>query len=304
MTRGDSRAEALRDALRRSTADDPGPLRFEPCGGGCINQAARVRARGRDLFVKWNDHPLPRQFEAEAAGLGALRDAAGEAGATALQVPEVVAFDDGGPGRAFLALAWVDAGAPGRGHDEALGRGLAGLHRRADPRGFGFELDGYCGATPQPNPWTSDWVEFYRRHRLEHQLALARGRGLPGADAAPIARLLDRLPDLLDASDRSALIHGDLWSGNVMTDRAGGPTLVDPAAHFAHREAELGMMALFGGFSARVFDAYHEAWPLREGWRERLPLYSLYHVLNHYNLFGGSYGSQAATIARRFVGDR
>ena len=162
-------------------------------------------------------------------------------------------------------------------------------------------MDGYCGATPQPNPLSPTWSDFYAEHRLHHQLRLARARGLAKRDGEVIERAIERARTLLDDDEPPALIHGDLWSGNLHVTPDGTPALIDPAAYYAHREAELGMMTLFGGFSARVYDAYDEARPLRAGWRERLDLYALYHVLNHFHLFGGGYGAQAVALARSYA---
>jgi protein-ribulosamine 3-kinase len=265
-------------------------------GGGCINSAALWTRGDERVFVKWNERPLPGQFAAEAAGLEALR-----ASGSGLVVPAPLAFCDEGPGRSFLALEYVPEGRRQPDFDEALGRGLAALHSRSDPRGFGFELEGYCGATPQPNAWRTTWLEFYAEQRLEHQLRLACERGLDSEVLADGSRVVSRLEALLGPSEPSALIHGDLWSGNLHTSPEGAPGLIDPAAYYGHREAELGMMVLFGGFSERVFQAYDEAFPLSAGWRERLDLYTLYHVLNHYVLFGGSYGGQAARILARYA---
>jgi len=292
-----NREALLADALAGPLGRHPGKLRFEPAGsGGCINQTARVEAAGRRLFVKWNDRPLAGQFEAEALGLTALRDAR-----TSLVIPEPICWNDAGPGRSFLALEYLESGPRAADFDERLGRGLAALHAVTCEQGFGFQRDGYCGATSQPNAWHADWVEFYREHRLSHQLRLARENGLPPADCARLTRLLDRLPELLDGGEPPALIHGDLWSGNLLASATGGPALIDPAAHFAHREAEFGLAALFGGVSLRAQSAYEEVSPLPPGFQERLGLYSLYHLLNHFNLFGGGYGAKAMQIAGRYV---
>ncbi|MGE0712689.1 MAG: fructosamine kinase family protein [Planctomycetota bacterium] len=293
MSREEEVARGLAEAL-----GVPVPvLSFEGAGGGgSINQTATVEVAGARWFVKWNDRPLPAQFAAEAAGLAALR--AAESG---LVVPAPIAWSDAGPGRSFLALEHLPPGRRQAGFDEALGRGLAALHRVSDARGFGFEGDGYCGATPQPNAWLGDWVEFYRERRLGHQLRLAAQRGAGAALLRAGERLCARLGELLGEPEPSALIHGDLWSGNLHTAPDGRPGLIDPAAYFGHREAELGMMVLFGGLSERVFRAYDEASPLQPGWRERLDLYTLYHVLNHYNLFGGGYAAQAEQLMRPYL---
>lgn len=291
MSRADLVAARLSELLGGAASD----WSSQGAGGGCINSAA-LWTRGQErVFVKWNERPLPGQFAAEAAGLEALR-----ASGSGLVVPAPLAWSDEGPGRSFLALEYVPVGRRETDFDAALGRGLAALHRQSDPRGFGFELDGYCGATPQPNPWRPTWLEFYGEQRLEHQLRLAGARGLGPEALADGARVVARLESLIGPPEPSALIHGDLWSGNLHTSPEGAPGLIDPAAYYGHREAELGMMVLFGGFSERVFAAYDEAFPLAPGWRERLDLYTLYHVLNHYVLFGGSYGTQAARILARY----
>lgn len=290
------RREAIREALSSALGTEVGELHLCPVGGGCINEAALLEAAGETFFVKWNTHPLPGQFAAEAAGLSALAEAG-----TSLVIPRPIAWSDESPARAFLVLEYLPPGRRIPRFDEALGHGLAELHRTTSEHGFGFFVDGYCGATPQPNGWMERWVDFYAERRLRHQIRLARSKGMSTTEVQELERVVERVPELLDDGEPPALIHGDLWSGNLHVALDGRPALVDPAAYFAHREAELGMMLLFGGFSQRVLDAYAEAYPLREGWRDRVELYSLYHVLNHFNLFGGSYGAQALRIARRYA---
>jgi fructosamine-3-kinase len=257
-----------------------------------VNRVGIVEIDGVRRFRKHNGAGLPRHFEAEARGLELLAGAG-----CGLVVPRVIDWSDE-PSADFLLIEHLETAPRGPGFDEALGRGLAALHRETADA-FGFDLDGYCGLTPQPNPWTPDWPTFYAEHRLGHQLSLARSRGLGERVAGVVARVIARVPALV-APGPPSLIHGDLWSGNVLST-AEGPALIDPAAYFGHREAELGMMKLFGGFSDRVYAAYDEAWPLEPGWRDRLDLYALYHALNHYNLFGGGYASQAHDLARRYA---
>lgn len=263
--------------------------------GGDINQARHLKTSAGDFFVKFNRSAPKTAFSSEAAALTAMRDAQ-----SVLRIPQVIYAQDPGSGPGYLVLEYIDTTAPTADYDQNFGRGLAALHRAAAPK-FGFEVGTYCGSSSQPNSWSEDWIAFYQNQRLEHQLQLGSS-AYSAAQRKTIRRLLDVLPERLAAPDEApALIHGDLWAGNAMVDETGAPTLVDPASYYAHREAEFGMMTLMGGFSAAVYDSYHEAFPLAQGWRERNPLYQLYHLMNHATLFGGGYASQAARLAERFV---
>ncbi len=156
---------------------------------------------------------------------------------------------------------------------------------------------------PQPNPWTRSWLEFFRRHRLGHQLELARRQGRADGELDRLGeRLLDRLDQWLDVpGEPPCLLHGDLWSGNFMVGPQGEPVLIDPACYYGHREAELAMTQLFGGFAPEFYAAYEEAWPLPPESAPRVAIYKLYHLLNHLNLFGGSYRGQCVGVLRRLV---
>lgn len=269
-----------------------------PLGGGSINRTEILETNAGTFVLKSNRDAPSGLFQAEADGLTALRGSG-----TSLVIPRVVAVYDGAP--AFLVIEHLAAGPRATGFDEALGRGLAELHRLTGPR-FGFPGDTFCGTTRQPNAWTDRWVTFYASSRLGYQARIASDAGRIGAgDRRAIDRLIDRLGRWIgEPATGPSLIHGDLWSGNLHRDAAGGPALIDPAVAFAHREAELGMMTLFGGFSERTYAAYDEAFPLEPGWRDRLPIYQLYHVMNHLNLFGGGYHAETMRIVRRYVARR
>jgi fructosamine-3-kinase len=182
--------------------------------------------------------------------------------------------------------------------DEQLGRALAALHRFGSP-GFGLDHDNFIGRLPQSNTPASTWVDFYRERRLEPQLRLARESGLcSSAMARGFDRLFSVLAERVGPVEPPARLHGDLWGGNLIVDETGAGCLIDPAAYGGHREVDLAMMRLFGGFGPAVFAAYHEAWPLQPDHEERVPLYQLYFLMVHVNLFGGSYLAQTEQALR------
>jgi fructosamine-3-kinase len=269
---------------------------MDPVGGGCIHHAVRLRTSHGDWFAKWNDDCAPDLFLSEAAGLRALRATGSE-----LRIPEVLVARTPSAGRpACIVMEYLPPRASQPGDQAALGRGLAAIHAGVAQE-FGFPLTTYCGPTPQDNRPSGSWPEFYAERRLRPLLArLEAERRLGRRELGVLERLVERLPSLLGHGPRPALIHGDLWSGNVLATTL-GPALVDPACAACDAEMEFGISTLFGGFSERFFAAYQEARPLPSGWRERNPLYQLYHLLNHHLIFGGHYGSEALAVARRYA---
>jgi fructosamine-3-kinase len=265
-----------------------------PVSGGDINNALRVTlADGRTLFVKHRDGMAGEVYRAEAKGLRWLADA------DAVRIPHVVAVGEGEP--AFLALEWMEGLGPAADHDERLGRGLAALHR-AGADHFGGPTNNWIATLPQPNEPCATWPEFYAERRLKPLARRAVDEvRLPGSVVVQLDRLAARLPDLCGAAEPPSRLHGDLWGGNAITGPAGEPVLIDPAAYGGHREVDLAMMRLFGGFSSRVFDAYAEAHPLSDGFEDRVKLYQLYPLLVHVLLFGGSYSRQFASALARYA---
>jgi protein-ribulosamine 3-kinase len=274
------------------------PVRWEPVGGGCIHQAWKLvgrEARGeREYFLKTNGIAAAPMFAAEHAGLDALR-AAGT-----VRVPGAIARGDDGE-HAWLALEWLELVALDGANAARLGTALAVQHRVQQPR-FGWAEDNFIGATPQPNGWSDDWLEFWRHRRLVHQLGLAARNRLP-------SRLIDRGERLAadcgalfsGHSPRPALLHGDLWGGNAAVAAGEGPVVFDPAVYCGDREADVAMTALFGGFPADFGAAYRDAYPLPDGHAVRRDFYNLYHVLNHANLFGSGYVRQAQEAIERLL---
>lgn len=253
-------------------------------GGGCINQAYRLVGDGGSYFLKLNQASQIAMFEAEALGLREMVNS------HTIRVPRPVCWGTA-EGSAYIVLEWLDLG---RGSDDSwrqMGEQLAAMHRTTSPQGFGWQRTNTIGETPQPNPWTDSWLEFYRDHRLGYQFKLARRRGghFPRQD-----ELLAALPALLaDHDPAPALLHGDLWSGNAAVTTEGEPVILDPATYYGDREADLAMTELFGRFPTGFYLAYNQTFPLTAGYERRKILYNLYHVLNHFNLFGGGYESQA-----------
>lgn len=260
-----------------------------PVGGGCINNGARLQtASGLTFFLKTNSHTPADMFAREAEGLLALAVEAGP------RVPRPCLH-----GPDFLLLEDLVPAPRRPGYWPEFGRRLAALHNHTN-ESFGFAHNNYIGSTPQPNPWTADSYQFFGEHRLLFQGRLGQRHGLLDLKAmAQLENLVSRLPELVPAQPAS-LIHGDLWSGNALTDSAGGPALIDPAAHYGWAEAELAMTDLFGAFPAEFYAAYQEVRPLAPGFVERYPIYNLYHLLNHLNLFGHGYLGQVLAILQRY----
>jgi fructosamine-3-kinase len=263
--------------------------------GGSINDAYAVSlADGRRVFVKENRGADPTMFPTEARGLDWLREAG------AIRVPEVVALPATGE-PPFIVLELIDPGRRAADFSERLGRQLAALHL-AEPDSFGLDHDNFIGRLPQSNQPAGCWSEFYARERIRPQLDMALQAGhLSSGDAADLERLMERLPELVGDDEPPARLHGDLWGGNLHVTEDGQPCLIDPAVFGGHREMDLAMMQLFGGFDSGVFAAYDEAYPLQPEWRDRTALYQLYYLLVHVNLFGSGYVGQTRAAYRRYL---
>ena len=257
--------------------------------GGDINDAfSVVLADGRRLFLKTHANAPPSMYTTEARGLAWLAEAG------SIRVPKVLAVEDEAGKPAFLALELITPAPRAPRFDETFGRALATLHRHG-ATGYGLDHDNYIGRLPQLNGLleghaAEHWAAFYRDRRILPQLALAERHGLVAPTLrARFDRLFDVLDDRVGPPEPPARLHGDLWAGNLHHDGAGQPVLIDPAVYGGHREMDLAMMRLFGGFGPRTFAAYDEAWPPSADRERRIPLYQLYPLLVHVNLFGGGY---------------
>jgi fructosamine-3-kinase len=262
-----------------------GTGRWVPVGGGDICRAWRVeRPHERAIFVKTLDHAPDGFFAAEAAGLELLAEPR-----VSVLIPEVLAHSDD-PGAAFLALDWIEPGRPAPGTDDVLGRGLAALHGAHLDRFGGDGRPAYLGSVPLDSSPADTWAELWAERRLRPLARLGFDRGrLPVDLARRVEQVADGIGAFAGPAEPPARIHGDLWSGNVLIGALGEPWLIDPSAHGGHRETDLAMMRLFGGFGDRCFAAYEEVDPLAEGWQDRVPLHQLVPLLVHVILFGSGY---------------
>ena len=289
---------SIADHISQATGNKFRPLCHRPLGGGCINRSEVMEGDGCRFFVKLNNRRAPDMFAAEAEGLRAL------IAASPLRVPAPVCHGICGD-TAYLVLEHLDLSTvAGSAVHAALGNGLA-LQHRSQIDQFGWHRDNTIGSTPQPNAWRDRWVDFYREMRLGHQLRLAGGNGMDRRTLTAGDRLLHGLENFfVDYAPEASLLHGDLWCGNFAADADGLPVIFDPAPYHGDREADIAMTELFGGFDRSFYDAYNAAWPLHKGYGTRKKLYNLYHVLNHFNLFGAGYAAQARIMIDDLLASR
>ncbi len=297
MLNGD-RNEQLARLIQLNTDGQPATIQASSsCSGGCIHRAEVVElVDGRKFFVKSNGN-AEMMFREEALGLKAL------ANLSAIKVPEVIAEGRLHDNQDCLVLEYIPSARPKAGFFECFGIEFARLHKNSQAKQFGWSSDNFLGTSPQVNGFREDWAEFFAESRLGQQLQMARNRGLGSRELFRLGeRLLPKLDRLIgQAAEPPCLLHGDLWSGNFLCAVDGQPAIFDPAVYYGHREADLAMPRLFGGFPSDFFEAYQSEWPLVDGWQERAELYKLYHLLNHLNLFGSGYLDSCLDIVRRFA---
>lgn len=276
--------------------------RTDRVSGGDINDAFELTlTNGSHIFMKSNAVTRAAFFTAEAIGLQAIAQTG------CIGTPRILCSgtETGGNGYSFLLLEWIEGKRPVSDYWEIFAGQLADMHRASAkdfvPNGrYGFIQDNYIGAREQKNAVRDSWIDFFRDCRLEPQFRAAQSY-FDAGDRKRILNLLDHIGNFLTEPERPSLLHGDLWSGNFMTGSDGRAWLIDPAAYVGHAEADLAMTELFGGFSPAFYVAYQEASPLQPGYHDRRDLYNLYHLLNHLNLFGGSYLPSVQRTVRRYA---
>lgn len=294
--------DSLESALHSLFGETVIIIKRERIAGGDINEAfGLVLSDGNRIFMKRNSKENLSFFTAEAAGLSAI------AGTGAIGTPRILCSgtDQGDGGYAFLLMEFIAGGRRGKNYWENFAGELAAMHRAGTdgfvPGGsYGFVKNNYIGAGEQINTVCDSFMDFFRECRLKPQFYRA-GRYFDDKDLKRIARLLERLDDILIEPEHPSLLHGDLWAGNVITGNDGRAWLIDPAVYVGHAEADLAMTELFGGFPSDFYHAYREASPLQPGYEERRDLYNLYHLMNHLNLFGRSYLLPVKGIISRYI---
>jgi protein-ribulosamine 3-kinase len=263
--------------------------------GGCISDAYRITDdKGNNFFLKLNPSPKDLYIK-ESNGLRELKKA------NVIRVPAVISCNE-----EFLLTEFISQGSRSKKFFEDFGRKFAELHRYTGEK-FGFYENNYIGSNPQLNIANeveeNNWVSFYFNKRILYQFKLAEKNGYAEKELREgISSIEKIIHKIIDSSlEPPSLLHGDLWGGNYMVDENGNACIIDPAVYYGHREADLAMTKLFGGFSTEFYNAYNEAYPLKEGYELRESIYKLYHVLNHLNLFGTSYYSHAISLIHQYI---
>lgn len=246
--------------------------------GGDINEVFKIETENQNFVVKINfADRFPEMFQKESVGLGLLQNS------KTFRIPKVIDIDEF-DGLSYLLLEFIESGQENPKFYHDFGETLAEMHQVSSDH-FGLQDNNYIGELPQYNARKSNAAEFYLSQRLEPQFRMAKERGFSFSDLNAFYKKVEQLvPD-----EAPSLVHGDLWSGNYMVDQNQNPVLIDPAVAFAPRELDFGMMSLFGGFPNSVYDSYQNKFPLQSGWQSRLPMFQLYFLLVHLNIFGSSY---------------
>jgi fructosamine-3-kinase len=278
----------ITEAIAQSTGQEFILENRRSVSGGCINQGYALFGKKNTYFVKINQASQLAMFEAEALGLKQMF------ATKTIRVPQPICWGIAEKS-SYLVLEWLEfsRGSSDQSWEE-MGRKLAAMHSYRGSDRFGWEQNNTIGSTPQINHWTANWAEFFAQHRIGYQLKLAKRKGGSFPDPNEV---IDRVYQILEnLNPQPSLVHGDLWSGNAAITESGEPVILDPATYWGDREVDLAMTELFGGFPAGFYRGYNAIWPLDPGYQKRKNIYNLYHILNHFNLFGGGYGSQASRM--------
>ncbi len=288
--------EVIAQHIAKATGENFSLQTAQALSGGDINSAYCLNSQTQRYFVKLNHRSLIDMFQAESSALAEL------AQSNTLRVPRPICCGQTDT-HAFLVLEYLVLQPKNQRTDQLLGEQLAALHQIPQAY-FGWHRDNTIGSTPQKNTPATDWLVFWQQNRLQMQLNLAAEQGYSGKLQQDGTKLCQAVPKFFQGHAlQASLLHGDLWGGNTAGDAQGQPVIFDPASYYGDREADIAMTELFGGFSAPFYTAYHSCFPLDAGYATRKQLYNLYHILNHLNLFGGSYLSQAQRLIAKLLAE-
>lgn len=269
-------------------------LSASPVHGGSINSCFQLITNKGRYFIKTNvAEKYPGMFEAESKGLDLLKST------HTFRIPDVH-FTGDHRGQAFILMEYISSSASGEANWEEFGISLSKLHQQYSTF-FGLEYDNYIGSLPQLNKNKNNWAEFFIENRLMVQQKSAMDSKRIDSNTSKMLDKLYSKMEQLFPNEKPSLLHGDLWSGNFLNDENGKPVIVDPAVYYGHREMDIAMSKLFGGFNDQMYRNYNQEFPLENGWQERLDLCNLYPIMVHVNLFGGSYATQCKQILQRFI---
>lgn len=291
----------IQRAVEQLVSDPISVTHFQRVGGGCISEAFHVHlisSNGAESqwFLKSNDIKFRLHFQCEERGLAAIAETA------TITVPQVIA-EGVSDSRAWLAMEWIDQNPKSGNFFATFGHQLAEMHRYTSGSAIGWTEDNYLGSTLQKNRSINCWPDFFAKQRIEFQLKMACDLlRVPRDLEEMVESILSKMHEILEGSEgETSLLHGDLWSGNYLSRNDGTPVLIDPAVYRGNREAEFGMLRLFGNCPSSFYDAYQETFPLPDGWQRRCQLYTLYHLLNHLNLFGPTYVDDCKRICHEIL---
>ncbi len=266
--------------------------RQQEVGGGCINSAYKISNGETDWFVKTNTASLVEMFAAEAESLNEM------AASNTIKVPRALCYGTADT-HSYLVLDFLELS--GSADMEAFARQLAAMHKITSSS-FGWHRSNVIGSTTQINTQKNNWIDFWREERLGFQLELAQKKGCGRELLKQGERLKDCLGEFFEGyQPQASMLHGDLWGGNFAALKDSTPVIFDPAFYYGDREADIAMTTLFGGFNNTFYQSYNKAWSLHAGYERRKILYNIYHIINHYNLFGGGYESQALSMMQQLL---
>lgn len=267
--------------------------KLKSVSGGCINETIKLETNFKTFFLKTNSaKAFPGMFEAEAKGLQLL------AKANQIKIPSVILFGEHNDS-SFLILEWIELGKRRKDFFEDFGRKLARLHKHTE-KYFGLNHNNYIGSLPQNNKLYENGIDFFIEQRLQKQIELAnRNNAINNSTIEQFENLFKKLPQIIP-NEPPALLHGDLWSGNYMTDQTGVACIFDPAVYYGFREIDIAMTKLFGGFDSEFYSSYNEEFALQKNWKQRVDIFNLYPLMVHVNLFGGGYIEQVKQILRKY----